>query len=69
MNRGCIATGEIKCDICQSVIEQGGRYLLREEEAEKLRLCIDCCLDKGYASHVKEKDEQVITFFPPKVDS
>ena len=70
MRRGCIATGEIKCDGCHRLIEHGDRYLLIEEkEGEKLRFCIDCCLSEGYAAYVKEKGEQVLTFFPSELDS
>ncbi len=70
MNRGCVAVGEIKCDGCQRLIEQGQRYLLMEEkEDEKTRFCVECCLIKGYAAHVKEKGEQVLTFFPTSLDS
>ena len=70
MNRGCIAVGEIKCDDCQRLIEQGQRYLLMEEkEDEKTCLCVECCLIKGYAAYVNEKGEQVLTFFPTRVDS
>jgi hypothetical protein len=65
MNRGCVAAGEIKCDNCQRLIEQGQRYLVMEEkEGEKTRFCVDCCLVKGYAAYVKEKGEKVLTFFP-----
>ena len=69
MNRGCIATGEINCDGCDRIIEHGERYLLREEGDEELRLCIDCCLSKGYASNELVKDEQVLTFFPSNLES
>jgi len=70
MNRGCVAAGAIKCDSCQCLIEQGQRYLLMEEkEGEKSRFCVECCLAKGYAANVKEKGEQVLTFFPTRVDS
>jgi len=70
MNRGCVAAGEIKCDGCQRLIEQGQRYLLREESGdEKTRLCIECCLIKGYAAYVHEKGEKVLTFFPTSLDS
>ena len=68
MRRGCMATGEIKCDGCQRVMEQGERYLVMEED-EKLRLCVDCCLSKGYATYSEEKGERVLTFFPPMLDS
>jgi len=67
MRRGCIAIGEMKCDSCHCLIEHGERYLLFEgEEGEKLRFCIDCCVSKGYATYVEEKDEQVLTFSPSK---
>ncbi len=70
MNRGCVAAGQIECDSCQRFIEQGDRYLLMEEnEDKKMRLCVDCCLKKGYAAHVKEKGEQVLTFFPTRMYS
>ena len=70
MNRGCIAVGEIKCDDCQRLIEQGQRYLLMEEkEDEKTHLCVECCLIKGYAAYVSEKGEKVLTFFPTSLDS
>ncbi len=70
MNRGCIAIGEVKCDGCNRIIEHGERYLLMEEkEGEKLRLCVECCLGKGYATYVKEKGERVLTFFPTRLDS
>ncbi|HIE17286.1 MAG TPA: hypothetical protein EYP71_03725 [Dehalococcoidia bacterium] len=70
MNRGCIAIGEIKCDGCQRLIEHGQRYLLMEGDGgEKFRFCVDCCLSKGHAAYVKEKGEQVLTFFPTRVNS
>ncbi len=70
MNRGCIAIGEIKCDGCNHLIEHGERYLLIEEkEDEKSRFCVECCLSKGYAAYVKEKGEEVLTFFPTILDS
>ncbi|HEX75819.1 MAG TPA: hypothetical protein G4O12_04460 [Dehalococcoidia bacterium] len=70
MRRGCVVTGEVYCDGCHRLIEHGERYLLIEEkEGEELCFCIDCCLSKGYATYVKEKGEQVLTFFPSKLDS
>jgi hypothetical protein len=81
MNRGCVSIGEIKCDSCHSLIEQGERYLLMEEEEEgegkgkgkredkKSRFCVECCLAKGYAAYVKEKSEEVLTFFPTSLNS
>ena len=70
MNRGCIAIGEVECDGCHRLIEQGERYLLMEEkEDEKSRFCVDCCLTKGYVAYKPEKGEQVLTFFPTTLDS
>jgi len=70
MDRGCIATGEMECGGCQRVIRHEERYLILEEkEGERLRFCVDCCLNKGYASYLTDKGEEVLTFFPPAVDS
>ncbi len=65
MRRGCIAIGQIQCDSCHRLIKYGERYLvLNDEKGEKQRLCIDCCLSRGYASYRTAKGEQTITFFP-----
>ena len=69
MNRGCVSVGEVKCDSCKSLVEQGERYLLMEEDdneddGKKTRLCVTCCLAKDYAAYIKEKGEEVLTFFP-----
>ena len=70
MNRGCVAVGEIRCDNCQRLIEAGQRYLLLEEkEGEKSCFCVECSVAKGYAAYVKEKGEEVLTFFPVNIDS
>jgi ribosomal protein S26 len=70
MNRGCVAVGEIRCDNCQRLIEAGQRYLVVEEkEGEKSQFCVECSVAKGYASYVKEKGEEVLTFFPVSIDS
>jgi hypothetical protein len=70
MNCGCVAAGDIKCDKCQRLIEQGQRYLFMEgEKGKKQRFCVECCLVKGYAAYVTEKGEKVLTFFPTKADS
>jgi len=63
MRRGCIAVGKIQCDGCQRLINYGERYLVIEEEREKQRFCVACCLRLGYASYKIEDNEQVITFF------
>ncbi len=65
MRQGCISLGNIKCDGCQRVIPHSERYLLIEETAgEKTRLCVECCLEKGYARYKEDKRERVLTFFP-----
>ena len=67
MLRGCIAIGNVTCNECKCVIEYGESYLLRgneENEDGKECLCVECCLQKGYAAYVMEKGEQVLTFFP-----
>jgi hypothetical protein len=70
MNRGCVAVGEVKCDNCQRLIEPGQRYLLvEEEEGEKSHFCVECSLNKGLAAYVKEKGEEVLTFFPTRLYS
>jgi len=75
MNRGCICVGEIKCDSCQELIEQGEMYLLMEEEDEgkgdgkKSRFCAECCAAKGYAAYKEEKGEKVLTFFLTSLNS
>jgi hypothetical protein len=70
MNRGCVAVGEIRCDNCQRLIEAGHRYLLLEEkEGEKSCFCVECSVAKGYAAYVKDKGEEVLTFFPVNIDS
>ena len=65
MRQGCISLGEVQCDDCHRVIPHSERYLIIEETEEViLRLCVDCCLKKGYASYKEEKKgERVLTFF------
>ena len=70
MNRGCVAVGEIKCDNCKRLIEAGQRYLVLEEKGgNKSQFCMECSVAKGYAAYVKEKGEEVLTFFPVIIDS
>jgi hypothetical protein len=38
-------------------------------EGKKSRFCVECCLAKGYAAYVKEKGEEVLTFFPTSLNS
>ena len=66
MRRGCIAIGVLTCNMCNRSIEHGERYLLIEkddENADKERICIDCCVNNKMAVNVIEKGEQVLTFF------
>ncbi len=64
MRRGCISLGEVRCDDCHHIIPYPERYLIVEEtEGAILRLCVDCCLKKGYVDHKREKGERVTTFF------
>ena len=68
MRRGCIAIGEMKCSLCQNSISHGQRYLLIEDEAnpepQPQIICVDCSLKRKYAAYIKEKGEQILTFFP-----
>jgi len=65
MRCGCIAIGKVGCDGCHRSIRYGERYLLINGEGdEKQRLCIDCCLSRGYISYGTEKGKQIITFLP-----
>jgi hypothetical protein len=68
MNRGCIAVGEIKCDNCKRLIEAGQRYLVVDEHGKQFHFCVECSVAKGYANYMKEKGEEVLTFFPPLVE-
>jgi hypothetical protein len=67
MRRGCVAIGEIKCNNCKRLIEHGERYLLmagdNDTEESKQRICVDCCLKEKYAAYIKEKGEQILSFF------
>jgi sulfur relay (sulfurtransferase) complex TusBCD TusD component (DsrE family) len=64
MRCGCISLGDIKCDDCHRVLQHTEPYLVVEEtDGMKLRLCVDCCLKRGYARYKVEKGEQVLTFF------
>jgi hypothetical protein len=67
MRRGCTSLGDVQCDECQRLIPYPGRYLVVDEaEGTVLRLCVDCCLSKGYARYTEEKGQQVLTFFTEK---
>ncbi len=65
MRRGCISLGDVQCDDCHSIIPYPERYLVVEEaEGTVLRLCVDCCLNRGSARYKVEKGKRVLTFFP-----
>lgn len=71
MRQGCISLGDIKCDGCHHTIPHSERYLAIDEEdgveTEKGKIahyCVECALQKGYASHTEEKGEKILTFFP-----
>lgn len=67
MRRGCTSLGDVQCDECQRLIPYPERYLVIDEaEGTILRLCVDCCLNKGYVRYTEEKGQQVLTFFPEK---
>ncbi len=64
MRCGCTSLGDVQCDDCHRIIPYPERYLVIDEvEGSILRLCVDCCLSKGYAYYKVEKGEQVLTFF------
>ena len=65
MRQGCISLGEVQCDDCHHIIPHSKRYLIIEEtEGVILRLCVNCCLGKGYAGYKEEKKgKKVLTFF------
>ena len=66
MRCGCIAIGEVRCDGCHRFLHYGERYLAVDGESGEIqRFCVECCLKRGDASYETEKEEQVITFFPP----
>lgn len=70
MRRGCITSEEIQCDGCHHIIPYAARYLAIDEEdgveVEKGKIahyCVECALQKGYASYKEEKEGRVLTFF------
>jgi len=67
VRRGGISLGDVQCNECHRMIPYPERYLLIDEaEDTVVRLCVDCCLNKGYARYTEEKGERVLTFFPEK---
>jgi hypothetical protein len=69
MRRGCTSLGDVHCDGCQRPIPYPERYMVIDEEGKLLRLCLDCCVSKGYARYTEDKGQQVLTFFPEKPES
>ena len=70
MRKGCISLGATQCNACQRPIPYLQRYLSVEEkdgaespDGDTVHYCINCALEKGYASYKMEKDEKVLTFF------
>ena len=65
MRRGCISLGDIHCDNCHRIINYLEPYLVTEEaEGDKLRLCVDCASNMGYAYYEEDRRERTISFFP-----
>ncbi len=69
MRRGCISSGQVKCDDCQSLIPHPERYLaIEKEDGTTERLCVDCALKRGYARNKMERGELVLTFMEEGVE-
>ena len=65
MLQGCISLGNIQCDECHCLIAHSEQYLIvKGTGGEKMRLCMSCSLEKGYARYKESKRERVLTFFP-----
>jgi hypothetical protein len=70
MRRGCTSLGDVQCDECQRPIPYPERYMVIDDEKGTIsRICVDCCLTKGYARYTEEKGQQVLTFFPERAES
>lgn len=70
MRRGCTSLGDVQCDECQRPIPYPKRYMVIDDEKGTVsRICVDCCLSKGYARYTEDKGQQVLTFFPEKPES
>jgi len=70
MRRGCTSLGDVQCDECQRSMPYPERYMVIDDEKGTIsRICVDCCLTKGYARYTEEKGQQVLTFFPEKPGS
>jgi hypothetical protein len=66
MNRGCISLGDVHCDECHRLIPYPERYLIIDEAGSIRHLCINCCMEKGYAHYTEEKGQRILTIFPEK---
>jgi hypothetical protein len=67
VRRGGISLGDVQCDECHRMIPYPERYLVLDEAGGTISyLCVDCCLNKGYARYIEEKGQRVLTFFPEK---
>ena len=67
MRRGCISLGDVQCDECHRIIPYPERYLIIDQAGDTiLCLCVDCCLNKGFARKTEEKVHHVITCCPQK---
>jgi len=66
MRCGCISLGDVWCDECHRLIPYPERYLIIDEAGGTLHLCINCCVDKGYARYSEEKGQRILTIFPEK---
>jgi RNase P subunit RPR2 len=59
-----MSLGDVQCDECQRLIPYPERYLMIDQEGGKVvRLCVNCCLEKGYAHYTEDKGQQTLTFF------
>jgi hypothetical protein len=71
MRRGCVSLGEIRCDSCKRIVPTASRYLITDELTDEngkkktVRYCLKCCEEKELIGYRHEKDEKVLTFFPP----
>jgi len=70
MRRGCTSLGDVQCDECQHPIPYPERYMVIDDEKGTVsRICVDCCLSKGYARYTEDKGQRVLTFFQEKPGS
>jgi hypothetical protein len=43
--------------------------VIDDEKGKVSRLCVDCCVSKGYARYTDDKGQQVLTFFQERAES